>query len=395
MNIETPLISVIVPIYRIERYIGECIESIIHQTYKNIEIILVDDGSDDRCPEICDLYSRKDSRVKVIHKNNGGLVSARKAGLKAATGSYIGYVDGDDYIKPSFYESLVNQIGNADVICAGFTRKLFGKLAKITNSLPNGVYELEQVKDKLISNGLFYVPGITTYLWNKLFKKTVLESFQYAVPNEITIGEDAAVTYPLLLNCKKMVVCDNTDYVYRQREDSMLKKTRPFRDEIKGIHILYNYLIDDFEQETKVLGQINDYILSTCIMRSGGVTIDNKVLFPFSQNFQNNRIVVVNAGTFGQQFVNRINEYNYCKIVSWIDDDYWEYRRCGLNVDPIELIKEEYDYVVIANVNYEIAQSLKQRLIDLGYNKDSIVMVDVQSETRNDLLSAYFNEENM
>ena len=99
-----PLISVIVPIYGIERYLGICIESIIKQTYKNLEIILVDDGSKDRCPEICDLYAKKDTRIKVIHKENGGLVSARKAGIRIASGNYATYVDGDDWIEPGYYD---------------------------------------------------------------------------------------------------------------------------------------------------------------------------------------------------------------------------------------------------------------------------------------------------
>lgn len=97
-----PLISVVVPIYKIDRYLGVCIESVLNQTYTNLEIILVDDGSPDRCPEICDLYAKKDTRIKVIHKRNGGLVSARKAGILSATGKYIGYVDGDDWIGPGF-----------------------------------------------------------------------------------------------------------------------------------------------------------------------------------------------------------------------------------------------------------------------------------------------------
>ena len=101
-----PLISVIVPIYMIDRYIGICIESIISQTYRNLEIILVDDGSKDRCSEICDLYAKKDPRVRVIHKPNGGLVSARKAGLQQSNGAYINYVDGDDWIGPGFIEGL-------------------------------------------------------------------------------------------------------------------------------------------------------------------------------------------------------------------------------------------------------------------------------------------------
>ena len=93
------MISIIVPIYKVEKYIRQCVDSIINQTYEDIEIILVDDGSPDNCPQICDDYAKTDSRVKVIHKENGGIMSARKAGLKVATGEYIGFVDGDDWIE--------------------------------------------------------------------------------------------------------------------------------------------------------------------------------------------------------------------------------------------------------------------------------------------------------
>ena len=103
-----PLISVIVPVYKVEQYLDECVQSIINQTYKNLEIILVDDGSPDRCPAICDKYAEIDHRVIVIHKQNGGVCSARNAALSIAKGEYIGFVDGDDYIDSSMYEALMN-----------------------------------------------------------------------------------------------------------------------------------------------------------------------------------------------------------------------------------------------------------------------------------------------
>lgn len=100
---KTPLISVIVPIYKVEQYLDECVQSIRNQTYTNLEIILVDDGSPDNCPEMCDNYARQDSRIKVIHKKNGGLCSARNAAISIAKGDYIGFVDGEDYISDTMY----------------------------------------------------------------------------------------------------------------------------------------------------------------------------------------------------------------------------------------------------------------------------------------------------
>jgi glycosyltransferase involved in cell wall biosynthesis len=115
---EGNLISVIVPIYKTEKYIRRCVDSILMQTYKNLEIILVDDGSPDKCPEICDEYAKKDNRVKVIHKQNGGLASARTAGLDMATGCYIGTVDSDDWIENQTYETAmaIMQKHNPDLI---------------------------------------------------------------------------------------------------------------------------------------------------------------------------------------------------------------------------------------------------------------------------------------
>ena len=108
------MLSIIVPIYKIEEFLRQCVESILAQSFQDFELILVDDGSPDSCPEICEQYAEKDSRIKVIHKLNGGLVSARKAGLKAASGEYIGYVDGDDWIEPDFYEKLMRKAMNFD-----------------------------------------------------------------------------------------------------------------------------------------------------------------------------------------------------------------------------------------------------------------------------------------
>ena len=178
MNI--PLISIVVPIYQIDRYIGICIESLLNQTYENLEIILVDDGSPDRCPEICDLYASKDSRIKVIHKENGGLVSARKAGLLSATGKYVGYVDGDDWIGAGFVESLYTAIStaDADIAAGGFSRDLFARTAHFTDKMPCGVYEGERLDDlrcKMISLGDFFRIGVSTYVWNKLFKREIFD----------------------------------------------------------------------------------------------------------------------------------------------------------------------------------------------------------------------------
>lgn len=398
-----PLVSVIVPIYKIDRYVGVCIESILNQTYNNLEIILVDDGSPDRCPEICDLYASKDSRIKVIHKENGGLVSARKAGLKVATGSYIGYVDGDDWVGPGFIHSLYCSIkeSDADIAIAGFSRDLFNSTKNILNAIPSGVYEgeaLESVKKQMISYGPFYRHGITTYLWNKLFKREVIEPYQMAMDDRITIGEDAATVYPAIMASKKIVISDNCAYHYRQREDSMLKTATNHNNEYLKVMYLHDYMMKSLKgwsEEYDLLRQTEDLILSTFIIRSGGTLKDDVGLanFPFDVDFSGKKLAVYGAGTFGQQLVRRLKNEGQCTITTWVDDDYWEYRRCCMDVDPIEQIcKMEYDAIVIALIDPVQIEKIKHQLYDYGVEEKMIITVSSSQEQRDKALKLYLQE---
>ena len=385
---DQPLISVIVPIYMIDRYVGLCIESILNQTYKNLEIILVDDGGKDRCPEICDLYKRKDDRIKVIHKPNGGLVSARKAGLQQSNGEYVSYVDGDDWIGPGFIEGLYTaaSTSNADMVCAGFTRDLFSRSASFTNTLSSGIYEGEKLIElwkNMASTGLYFRPGISTYVWNKLFKREILLDPQSRVDNRISIGEDGAVTYPALLSCSRVAVIDNVAYHYRQREDSMLKQSSGYSAEAQKLRYLYDYLMQWAERTPQELGikeQIVDYVLSIAIMRSGG-RLPQDDYSTFDSAYYGKNVVVYSAGTFGQQLVNRFRETEHCNVVAWLDDDYWEYRRCCLDVDPVESVSSlSFDYILIATVDELVAVKTERQLMDLGVSKEKLLTITVPDE---------------
>lgn len=401
-----PLISVIVPIYKIDRYVGVCIESILNQTYQNLEIILVDDGSPDRCPEICDLYAKKDARIKVIHKKNGGLVSARKAGILSARGEYIGYVDGDDWIGPGFYYSLYASIqeSNADVAIAGFSRDLFERRKNILNGVPSGVYtgeSLESLKKQMISNGPFFTHGVTTYLWNKLFKREVLLPHQLACDEQVTIGEDAAVTYPTLMDCNKVVITDNCAYHYRQREDSMLKLSSNYHEEFKRLLSLYNCMIKElshYPEKYNLIQQAEDLVLSTYIIRSGGsLGSNNSTLkhFPFKEILEGMNVVVYGAGTFGQQLVRRIKVENKCNLVAWVDGDYWEYRRCCMDVDPVEAVNQyRFDKILIANMSENGINGIRARLSNYGIEESKMVAVSVEPSIKQQALKQFINLSN-
>lgn len=397
----TPLISVIVPIYKIDQYLGICIESIINQTYRNLEIILVDDGSPDRCPDICDLYARKDGRIMVIHKTNGGLVSARKAGLQTAKGEYVGYVDGDDWVGTTFYESMMDRLleTQSDLVVAGHSRDLFLTSTRIPSHIPAGYYvdeRLHALRQNMLSYGEFFRSGISTYVWNKVFRKDLLLKHQNAVDNTITIGEDAAVVYPYIMDCQKVCVIDNFDYHYRQREDSMLKKSASFTAETMGLRKLDQHLrrlTIQLADSHRLIEQIDDFMLSICIIRSGGIIKKfSNEYSPYVCDFEGKNIIIWSAGTFGQQLYNRIKENEHCHVVGWLDNDYCEYRRCCMDVDPIDKIDSlEFDYVLLATVDEAVARFVREKLVWRGISEEKILTVQCPRERRTYLLQQYLS----
>ena len=170
-----PCISIIVPIYNIQQYVGTCIKSIINQSYKNLQIILVDDGSTDFSGRICDSYKLIDNRIEVIHQKNLGLVEARKSGLRMARGEYIGFVDGDDYIDENMYECLFKYIlkEDADMVHTGYFCSNENEISSKVDFNTEFI-SLEQHRKKLINDILNYDVNIEPSIWSKLFKRELI-----------------------------------------------------------------------------------------------------------------------------------------------------------------------------------------------------------------------------
>lgn len=252
------LFSIIVPVYNVDKYLERCLESISNQSYKEFEVILVDDGSDDESSQICDKYVNKDIRFHVIHKKNGGLVSARKAGISVANGKYIINVDGDDYIGNKHLEKIYNAIKEynyPDIVGFGFTETYETQNKKVKSNVNNGFYQNESIK--LLKNSVIYnsdvlgiKSGIDYSLWSKAIKKNILFSYQMAVPEEISRGEDVAVLAPLIQNCTSYVAIDNYEYHYVRYNYESIMNTFDV-NAYKKLKILTEYL-------DKCLGNIQE-----------------------------------------------------------------------------------------------------------------------------------------
>ena len=211
------LISVIVPVYKVEPYLDKCIQSIVDQTYRNLEIILVDDGSPDRCGVMCEAWAAKDNRIKVVHKQNGGLSDARNAGMAIATGSYMGFVDSDDYIAPDMYRLLLERMkaDGSDIAACG-VEMVYADGTPNRMLTPAGSHSLNnaQAMEAIIRESLLKQP-----VWYKLYKTDLIRDIPFAVGK---YHEDVFWSWQAVARAKKVSIFDAPCYYYLQRSGSIM-----------------------------------------------------------------------------------------------------------------------------------------------------------------------------
>jgi glycosyltransferase involved in cell wall biosynthesis len=354
------LISVVVPIYNLDAYLYQCVSSIAQQTYSNLEIILVDDGSTDNALEICEFFRKSDTRVRVIAKSNGGLVTARKAGLNAATGKYVFYVDGDDWINHDCierYYKLANE-HDADIVVGDYRREFLGNFVTIRNSIEPGFYNRKRIENEIlpimISYGPFFNHGLKTYSWGKLYKRSAVLTFQNQVPDEIMIAEDAALIYPAIFNSNAIYISDLTLCNYRQRPNSILKSTNFGNKELARIATAFQYLAVTLESRNSPFyfhQQLQAYFAAIVTIRTGGflgrVELYDKFKV-FGDIAPGARLAVYNSGSFGQHVYKHLQHNEDFIFAGWFDKDYKENNILNMRVsNPADLHRCTFDLLII------------------------------------------------
>lgn len=212
-----PLISVIIPVYNVEKYLNKCITSVVEQTYKNLEIIIVDDGSTDQSPEICDEWKKRDSRIQVVHSSNGGAGKARNTALDMATGDYVTFVDSDDYIAPQMYQVLLEQFYDGIGIVECNYSMVYDDSEKFKEErkiYKIHTYSAMQAMHENINDHIF-----RQLIWNKMYRKDVIKGIYFPTGNKI---DDESWTYQAIGNASKLIYIDQKLYAYRQQEQSVM-----------------------------------------------------------------------------------------------------------------------------------------------------------------------------
>lgn len=377
------LISVIVPIYNTVDYLRKCIDSIISQTYKELEIILIDDGSDDGCDDICDQYAEKDMRIRVIHRKNGGLVSARKLGLNICKGGYVLPVDSDDCIDNNMVENMAKIIEeyDSDIVQCG-VKYIYenGETVPYEEPVLQGFYDLSENDNKVFEN-LFWNfsksrRGIRSNMWSCLFRKELIYKYQMMVPDDLTNGEDDACFYPTILNAESYYLIGAPLYSHFLRSGSMSSAEGKFTfQQVTQIDNAIRQYLDRFSKKTKVYLGYKRYLLCRIenIMRYNyhiGLTYNYKLpigIIPFGS-----KVIVYGAGKIGQSFVAQNLNVGWFEIVAWVDKQK-KGSLYGIEISNLNVLSDVmFDYVLIA-VGTRLYDEVKLMLLDSGYPEEKLL----------------------
>lgn len=394
MNDETVKISILVPIYNVEDYLKSCIESIVGQSYRNLEIILVDDGSTDRCPEICDDYAKKDKRICVIHKCNGGVNSARKAGTVAATGDYVLGVDGDDWIEQDRIEVLVKEgilPTHADMIHLSGVIKDFEDEEKESIhqnfNVPVKLFKNEEIESEVFplmaGEGEAFNRVLTGPLWSWAIRRELLLKNQMLVDDRALFGQDFLCVCFCLLEAKSVMTLKQSGYHYIQRASSRGHQMLTISDENRLLlKILYQVLKNHLDQKN-----VSEKIRKMCVHIIMGYLVgfdydlllqkSPDYLFPFPNVSSGTRIVVYGAGRIGYRLVQHLDKTRKCSVVLWVDQNQNLPTVPGYTISSRDAIfSADYDFIVVAISKATVAKEVKCSLILDGIPEEKIATMD-------------------
>ncbi len=393
-------LSVIVPIFNVKKYLRECLDSILRQSYREYELILVDDGSTDISGSICDEYAASDERINVIHKPNEGLVNARKTGLASATGQYIICVDSDDWIEQGMFERFVGLMDSEDVdlVLAARYKDTGDSGRKILQAFPEGRYDRDRIRGEIlphmIMNDVFFRWGISPNMWDRVFKRDLLVKCQMDVDESLTMGEDAACTYPYILDCNSLYIAHDAYYHYRQTTTSMTSTSGDAELERERFRTLYHSvkkLLARRNCKDGLLRQWLGYVLFLSVPRADIIYDgfqDLDYLYPFSGVHKGDTIVIYGAGEYGQRLYRFNDRTGFCKVAALVDRNFLELSKQGIPVvSPEEMSDLEFDSIVLAISFYDVRTLLLNELSKTNpgvpiYGMDEVLVFSDESLNR-------------
>ena len=372
------IVSVIVPAFNVENYIEECIRSILRQTYRNMEIIIIDDGSTDATVQICEKLAETDERIILIKQERQGVVSARQKGIDSATGDYISFVDADDWIEPEMIADMICKIGTADMVSVGVYIEGEDHVYKKRNDgfefrSYRGQEDMGQILRRMIydENNTVLHP-LSTWLCNKLFCADKVKVLHPLIDRALSFSEDAFFVYMYMLRVKEVVFVEKCYYHYRYRADSAIHHTDKGR--LSQIGRIYESLYELFLKQDPAYGlneQLDKWLYIRCYFALNERMGLNHSLHFFRyladlRGLDKKRIVLYGAGLVGRHIYRQLTELSYC-VALWADRRYIELKEKGYPVSaPEDILHSKYDVILIAIEDKKTGERIKSDLVAMG-----------------------------
>ena len=387
------LLSVVVPVYNVAPYLDQSIQSILNQTYRNIEVILVNDGSTDGSEKLCQKYAALDFRIKLLSQDNQGVTRARGNGIKLASGKYITFVDPDDYIDLDLFQRLMESREDFDVVVCQWLRESEHGIRRAYDKMEPGAYttteDMQFILDHMINasvpGGLTNIkPGITSYLWNKLYKTGIAKEVYQEIGENIRRGEDLVFTCLYLMRCRSALITDICGYHYRVRNDSIAHR---LVQDCGGLRLqcdLYDNLLPAFtahpcrdtllpQLQLKLATRISRVLGKMDFVSEARLELKSYI-FPFINLLNGQRVVLYGAGVVGRHYLRQIHSWELCTVAAWIDLNWKALRREGTEVSGVEtLTSTDFDYVVIATLEKDAADEIRTKLLSMGIPENKIL----------------------
>lgn len=377
------LISIIIPVYNSEKYLKDCLNSVIKQTYKNIEIIVINDGSTDGTLHICKKMQEKDNRIKVYsNSTNKGVTFSRKKGLQEAKGAYIGFVDSDDWIEKNMYENLYHIIkkDNCQIVCSAIYKNYESKEYKECDKFSEGVYAInDYILNNMICFGNTNEYGIRYSNCNKLFLAEIIKKVYEEIDDDILYFEDSVATWLSIINSNKISITHEAYYHYRRNIVSASHKgSEKYYIAISKAFYLFKNKIDKIPHSKEIEKKIDKKMTEAIVNGLNGYynfyqkNICCKYYIPYNlELYLDKKIILYGAGKVGQDYYKQLSKIvSDEKNIVWVDKD--RILQNEIVYSPEVIKKMDYDLIMIAVLSEKIAEDIRKQLIELGTPNEKI-----------------------
>lgn len=374
------VLSIVIPIYNSEKYLRQCLDSIINQSYKDYELILVDDGSEDNSRLICREYCKYDN-VKLVENKHEGLFRTRKIGVEESKGEYITFVDSDDFVSENSYSMAEQGMKNGiDAILFDIYRYYYQQeIVYDSCHLEDRIYNKDDIEKTIYPNMIWDNNsnrfGVDPSLCSKIIKASLIKQVYNSIEDiHFEYGEDSVITFPMLVKAESIQIIHKAYYYHRQRLGGQLANYIADSEFIDNTYSLYKLLSKEMDSNSIFQKQIDlFYVYSVALVKRqyglGDPPCDS--IFPFDRVPKGKKIIIYGAGAVGKLYYRQVRSIDYCEVVLWADR---KYKELGEEVSSPELISQvEYDYVVIAIDSKFTSKQIYEYLINCGVSPKQII----------------------